>query len=192
MSLDTLSGEQAKEGNYLSRKVFEGNDLEKLKSTYAVETGLVSWDVGVPLLDGRPVIDRNHIDPTQIRKSRGTLSIFSDPTTSDLRISVGSFYQSAYDKTPIQIGPPLVGDEAQGLCAPSTENGVFEGFDLTLQSDGMLTFAGISQQTTGEPVELFKGSSPHDATYAHLINYAERMITIPVAEGHRRPIEPVQ
>ena len=189
MSLDTLPGEQAKAGNYLSRKVLNGIDLEKLKNEYGVDAQPVAWDVGVPLLDGRPVIDRNHIDPTQIRKSRGTLTIHVDPTTNDLRINIANLYQSAYDKTPIQIGPPLVGDEAQGLCAPEIESGIFDGFDFALQSDGTLTFAGASKETPGGTIELFRGDDPHDVTYAHLVNFAERMVTIPTGEGYRRPLE---
>ncbi len=188
MSIDTVQGEHANSGNYLSRKVLDGLDLEKLKNEYSIDTQPVSWDVGVPLLDSRPVIDRNHIDPTQIKKSRGKLTIFTDPGTKDLSIKISGLYQSAYDNTPIKIGPPLVGDEALGLCAPGAENGLFDGFDFSLKPDGTLTFMGTSHDSQESPAELFHGDNPNDATYSHLMNFAERMVTIPIGEGYRRPL----
>ena len=190
MAIDTRTGEQAQSGNYLSRKVLHGGDLEKLKAHYRIDQEPVSWDVGVPLLENRPVIDRNQIDPTQIRKSRGTLTVAAGDEIGGVKIRIGDLYRSTYDKTPITIGPPQVGDESQGLCAPGTESGLFGAFDFMLQGDGTITFCGVTPGASSELVELYSGNSPQDPTYAHLINFAERMITIPTGEGLRTPIEP--
>ncbi len=174
-------------GNALSRQVLNGDLLARIKEHFEVDNKTLFWDVSIPLdQSGRPVIDRNNIDPSVLSKYRGNLGIATDEQ-GGLSLSLGGFYRSRYNPEPVSVGLPVIG-ESTGVFAPQDEPETFSGLEFHLDASGHITFSATDTEGAATPV--FDGSNPSDPDYEHMVNFAKRMLIIPFHEGKREPIVP--
>lgn len=175
-------------GNTLSRRVLGGEDLQKLVDTFRIGETPTYWDVSIPTVDNRPVIDRSRIVPGEVQKARGHLGIATNADKSQLSITVTNPYKSRYDTTPKKIGLPLIGDVKDSIFSPDPEPNVYSGLAFDLDSSGKVSFSVVDED--GAPTPVFEGNDTRDPEYEHMMSFARRMLIIPFHEGPRRPVVP--
>lgn len=175
-------------GNTLSRRIMDGEDLRKLVDTFGVDQQMTYWDVSIPMVDRRPVIDRSRIIPGEVQKARGNLGIETNPDKTQLAIRITNPHKSRYDATPVGIGLPLIGHAEGSVFSPVESPEEFAGLQFELDKSGRISFGVVAN--TGDVSSVYEGGNPQDVDYGHMINFARRMLIIPFHEGARRPIVP--
>lgn len=175
-------------GNTLSRAVFSDDHFEELVHRFGIHMNEVVWDVSVPMIGDRPVVNDELIRSGLTTNQRLHLGITSSIAEDELIVSLSNLHNSRSDTTVQKIKPPFTGDVDSGVFAQNTEHDLYDEVVTTLSADGALNILGFNGDTA--PTVLFSGSSPGHDDYYRGIRFLHRMMYIPVMGGPRKPLDP--
>lgn len=170
-------------GNYLSRHVMEGDDLHDLIDTHKIDSEPVVWDVGVPMLDDRPVVDDRLIHDGLTHNQRANLSIGFDEENG-LIVALTTMHASMSDLSPLDFKPPVIQDAESGVFSPTTQHDSYTSIWINLSRNGSIGFYAAKKDTG--PITLFQAESPASQEYERCITFIERMLHIP--RDGRKPL----
>lgn len=173
----------------LVAKIFASEDLFSLIDRAEIDKAAQVWDVGVPLVGDRPALDDTYLKAGLTHKERVNLSI-GIGQQGQLTIGVTNRHPSRTDQSVHAIGVPVVSDAEDGsIFSGVNGSSLYGGLQLSIAIDGEVTLAG--EGLPGEPDSeiLFSDRASHNADYDRCINFAERMLRVPLLEGQfRAPI----
>lgn len=185
---EALSQPTPPSGNTLSRAVFSDDHFEELVHRFGIHMNEVVWDVSVPMMGDRPVVDDEIIRSGLTTNQRLHLGITSSLAEDELIISLSNLHNSRSDTAVQKIKPPFIGDVESGVFAHSTEHDEYDEFVASLSADGTMNILGFNGDA--EPVTLFSGNNPGSDDYYRGIRFLHRMMFIPVMGGPRKPLNP--
>lgn len=171
------------QGNYLSRQVFGSPDLASLKDTYGIDRQIQRWDVTVPFLGDRPVMDDTLVNGGQTTKKRGMLGLQCAPDGS-IVVNLSEIRASRTDATPQTLQPPLIGGVATGVFSAESASEPLVQLQAILESNGNISVFG--ERVDGQAVGVFSANDPRNTDYERFINFFKRMLAVPQSEGVNR------
>lgn len=183
--LDTVS-EVSVHRSIPMRRLFDSDYFHGLSEHYGFANKPISWDVSLPLKDGRPVIDDNFVRSGLADKNRARLTLFHDATLERQFMLPDRVHVSRTDLEERSIRFPMIDEYGEGPLSPDSLEGDDEFTALLTIADasGEVSILGIDD--SGEAVTILRSNHGSQPGYDRAINFFERMQAIPFQDGVNR------
>ncbi len=170
--------------------LFRSDELRALVDRAKINEAAVIWDVGMPMIDDRPVLDDSLIRSGVTRKERVEMTASYDQVQGSLMIELSNRHLSRDDTKRSSFGVPIISDAQVGSIFRSGPVDLFEGLRLAISRTGHVRMDGISEGEIDQ--SLFAADYPVDPDYDRTINFALRMLRVPMIDNvYRAPIDTI-